>query len=94
MAKEGNPSFQTFKNRMFKYDQKFGAKYQVYKSGKNPIISNNKIIVHHPYGRKGANLYKVVGVTQEQHLAIHHIIGYRNPKWNGVEYILGKGLFK
>lgn len=70
------------------------SKYTRYTYGKNPSINGEKIIVHHPYGRKGANLYKVVGVTQEQHLAIHHIIGYRNPKWDEIKYILGKGLFK
>ncbi len=52
-----------------------------------------KVILHHPFGRFGVNLYNVVGVTQQQHLAIHAIIGYRNANWLGVLYNLGSGVF-
>ena len=56
-------------------------------------VQGQKVILHHPKGRLGANLYNVVGVTQSQHLAIHAITGYKNAVWDAVQYILGKGVF-
>ena len=94
MAKEGNPSFQTFKNRLFKYQHTIDSSlFDEYIYGLNPSINVKKIILHHPKGRVGPNLYNVVGVTYQQHLNIHAIIGYRNAQWDDVIYYLGKGVF-
>ena len=56
-------------------------------------INGQKVILHHPKGRVGPNLYNVVGVTQAQHLEIHGFIGYKNADWGKAIYILGKGEF-
>ena len=94
MAKEGNPTFQTFKRRLFKYQNELTPNlFTEYDIGLSPKIKGKKVILHHPKGRVDSNLYNVVGVTQAQHLEIHGIIGYRNPKWELVSYNLGKGVF-
>lgn len=92
-AKQGNPSFNTFKNRLFAEQQRLHGTFDTVTKGFNPTIDDVKVILHHPLGRVGENLYNVVGVTQQQHLAIHSIIGYKNANWAGVLYNLGKGAF-
>ena len=93
-AKQGNPSFNTFKNRLFAAQERLHpGTFLELKPGISPYIKTEKVILHHPLGRVGENLYNVVGVTQSQHLAIHAIIGYRNANWAGVLYHLGKGVF-
>ncbi|MCM1350222.1 MAG: hypothetical protein NC182_03395 [Prevotella sp.] len=89
-AKQGNPSFNTFKNRLFAEQQ---ILHSTFDAGTKNLINGQKVILHHPLGRSGLNIYNVVGVTQQQHLAIHAIIGYRNANWLGVLYHLGKGVF-
>lgn len=94
IAKQGNPSYGTFKNRLFAAQERLHPKtFDALIPGKNPLINGQKVILHHPLGRTGANLYNVVGVTQSQHLAIHSIIGYQNANWAGVLYNLGSGAF-
>ena len=91
-AKAGDPSFSTFKKRLFAAQERLHPgtfdDASVMAKGLSPSINGEKIILHHPLGRVGGNLYNVVGVTQQQHLAIHHIIGYRNAKWDLVKYII------
>ena len=89
-AKQGNPSFNTFKKRLFEEQQRLFGTFDI---GTRKFINGQKVILHHPFGRFGVNLYNVVGVTQQQHLAIHAIIGYRNANWLGVLYNLGSGVF-
>ncbi len=93
IAKEGNPTFQTFKNRLFAEQQRLHGTFDEVVRGINPSIGGKQVILHHPLGRAGANLYNVVGVTQSQHLAIHAITGYKNAMWSAVTYNLGGGIF-
>jgi hypothetical protein len=93
IAKQGNPSYGTFKNRLFTEQQRLHGTFEKVVTGKSPFINGQKVILHHPLGRAGANLYNVVGVTQSQHLAIHAIIGYQNANWAGALYNLGSGVF-
>jgi len=93
-ASQGNPSFSTFKNRLFAKQSKVtpnlfdeGFK-ELILAKKNPYINGQKVILHHPAGRIGANLYSVVGVTYQQHA----IIGYQKANWLGVLYNLGRGM--
>ena len=96
-AKQGDPSFEQFKRRLFAAEERLHPgtfdDASVISKGLSPSINGEKVILHHPLGRTGNNLYNVVGVTQNQHLAIHHVIGYRNAQWNAVNYNLGGDIF-
>ncbi len=86
-----DPSFSTFKRKLFAAQERLHP--GTFAEGTTNIINGQKVILHHPLGRAGANLYNVVGVTQSQHLAIHAITGYRNAVWSAVNYSLGSGVF-
>ena len=93
-AKIYNPSFNTFKRRLFKYQNELTPNlFDGLQDGFSPCIKGEKVILHHPQGRKGINIYNVVVVTQAQHLEIHGFIGYKNADWGKAIYILGKGEF-
>ena len=65
------------------------AKKQYWKSMGSPtgnaLLDANGIskVLHHPFGRQGANLYKVQVKTQAEHIAFHKANGYfyRNGVW-------------
>jgi hypothetical protein len=94
-ARAGDPSFKTFKNRLFAAQERLHPRtFDSLTRGLNPAIGGNKVILHHPQGRTGTNLYNVVGVSISQHKAIHAIIGYRNARWAEILYNLGNGVFR
>ncbi len=60
-AKQGNPSYNTFKNRLFSEQQRLNHTFD---GGTKNIINGEKVILHHPLGRSGENLYNIVWVTK------------------------------
>ena len=58
-AKIDNPSFNTFKRRLFKYQNELTPNlFDDLKDGLSPSIEGEKVILHHPQGRKGINKIK------------------------------------
>lgn len=94
LAKEGNPSWEVFRKRVWQYEAKFrGVEYGQnvgrMLEGKAPIVQGSSMHLHHVVG-KGNDLYNVIKVTQSQHIAIHKAIGYHyNVLWtleNAIKY--------
>jgi len=88
-ASAGNPSETTFRKILFETQEALHPgtfDFNSVSGSKAPFINKQKVILHHPLGREGANLYNVVGVKQAQHKQIHAIIGYRNIQWLAVSY--------
>ena len=88
-AKKGNPTFGTFRKRVWmneaKYNRGAYSKGQLDKMvvGKAPLGTDGKTMqLHHVVGRKN-DLYNVVKLTQSQHIAFHKAFTYHDPtKWN------------
>ncbi len=79
LAKEGNPSFRTFRKRVWKYEAEFRpglyqGQTKRMKLGLAPKVGGKSMHLHHVVGR--SDLYNVIKVTQAQHIAIHKGIGY------------------
>lgn len=94
LAKEGNPSWEVFRKRVWQNEAKFRP--EVYRrnidrmlEGKAPIVRGKSMHLHHVVG-KSNDLYNVIKVTQAQHIAIHKAIGYHyNVMWtleNAIKY--------
>lgn len=43
---------------------------------KNHPNDDKSYVLHHPYGRYGANIRYYVAISKEEHKMIHHILGY------------------
>jgi len=90
-----DPTFSTFKRKLFAEQQRLHGTFDANTvlGSKSPFINDKKVILHHPLGKTGGGLFNVVGVTQEQHILIHAVTGYKNARWDAVIYILGQGVF-
>ena len=85
-AKQGNPSWSTFRRRVWKNEAKYRP--EIYDDqvgrmlkGLAPKVDGKAMHLHHVVG-KSNNMYNVIKVTQVQHIAIHKVIGYHyNAMW-------------
>ena len=82
LAKEGNPSFRTFRKRVWQNEAKFRPDFygsdniRLMSSGCAPLDNLGRPIhLHHVVG-KSVDRYYVIKVTASQHTAIHKAIGY------------------
>ncbi len=94
LAKQGNPSWGTFRKRVWRNEANFRP--ELYKGnygrmslGLAPKVGGKSMHLHHVVG-KANDMYNVIKVTQAQHVAIHKAIGYHyNAMWtleNAVKY--------
>ena len=87
LAKQGNPSWNTFRKRVWKYEAKFRAELypgQLDRMSKGlaPRIDGASMQLHHVVG-KGNDMYNVVKLTRSQHTLFHKTYGYHyNSNWN------------
>ncbi len=84
LAKKGNPSYETFRKRVWQNEAKFRPEIyeenvSIMLKGQAPLVNGKPMHLHHIYG-KSRNLYKVIKVTPSQHTAIHKAIGYHVTK--------------
>lgn len=84
LAKEGDPSWATFRKRVWQNEAKFRP--EIYKEnvgrmlkGNVPLVDGKPMHLHHIHG-KSKDLYNVIKVTPAQHTAIHKAIGYHVTK--------------
>ena len=81
LAKQGDPSWEVFRKRVWQYEAVFnrGAysrrQLKDMVKGLAPKIHGESMHLHHVVG-KSVNLYYVIKVTPAQHIAIHKAIGY------------------
>ena len=87
-ARQGNPSWDTFRKRVWKNEAKFNSsKYDAgqlarMKQGLAPQVDGVSMQLHHVVG-KANDMYNVVKLTRNQHVLFHRTYGYRyNPNWN------------
>ena len=87
LAKQGNPSWNTFRKRVWKYEAKFrpgqyGAQVKRMSQGLAPQVDGAPMQLHHVVG-KGNDMYNVVKLTRRQHTLFHKTYGYHyNSNWN------------
>ena len=88
LAKQGNPSFGTFRKRVWKYEAKFRPDMYADDIGRMsrglaPKDSSGiSMQLHHVVG-KGNDMYNVVKLTRSQHALFHKTYGYRyNSNWS------------
>ena len=88
LAKQGNPSWNTFRKRVWKYEAKFRPDMYADDVGRMsrglaPKDSNGiSMQLHHVVG-KGNDMYNVVKLTRSQHTLFHKTYGYHyNSNWN------------
>lgn len=88
LAKQGDPSFGTFRKRVWQNEAIFNK--GAYKPeqlddmlrGLAPKVDGASMQLHHVVGRS-VDLYDVVKLTRTQHIAFHKEFGYRlNALWN------------
>lgn len=101
LAKEGNPSWETFRKRVWQNEVKFNKSAYSWRNRrrmrleKAPIKKGRSMHLHHVHG-KANDLYDVIKVTAKQHTAIHKAIGYHvtKPKlpWTKINAIIAGGL--
>ena len=81
LAKEGNPSYRTFRKRVWQNEYRFNkgaynsSQWSRMSKGKAPLVNGNSMHLHHIVG-KSVDPYYVIKVTASQHTAIHKAIGY------------------
>ena len=86
LAKQGDPSWGTFRRRVWKNEATFRPELyddQVARMSKGlaPQVNGKSMHLHHVVG-KANDMYNVIKVTQAQHIAIHQAIGYHyNAMW-------------
>lgn len=98
LAKQGNPSEATFRQRVWQNEYTFNkgsydkSQWGRMIEGKAPLVDGKSMHLHHVVGRS-VDPYYVIKVTSAQHTAIHKAIGYHvtNPKlpWileNAIKY--------
>ena len=73
-----NVSYGTAKRQYWKSQVgKFPGQSARLLKGKAPIgVDGHSMVLHHPFGRGGANLYRVEVMTRTQHIAFHRLHGY------------------
>ena len=87
LAKQGNPSFGTFRKRVWQYEAKFRPeKYpgqlDIMAKGLAPKVDGVSMQLHHVVG-KANDMYNVVKLTKSQHILFHKTYGYHyNSNWN------------
>jgi len=85
LAKQGNPTFGTFRKRVWQYEatfnkQAYGTQISRMDKGKAPIMDGRSMQLHHVVGRQ--DLYHVVKLTHSQHIVFHKTFGYKqSAKW-------------
>ena len=57
-------------------------------NGKAPIVNGERVVLHHPYGRQGGNIFIFEEMTQSEHVAFHKEHGYHyyNGEWHHIPY--------
>lgn len=86
-AKQGNPSWNTFRKRVWQNEAKYrpgvyGSQVSRMSKGLAPKVGNASMQLHHVVG-KANDMYNVVKLTRSQHILFHKIYGYHyNSKWN------------
>lgn len=88
LAKQGNPSFGTFRKRVWQYEAIFNRSNYTTKQlsrmtkGLAPKVDGVSMQLHHVVG-KANDMYNVVKLTKSQHILFHKTYGYHyNSNWN------------
>ncbi len=88
LAKQGNPSFGTFRKRVWQYEATFNSSSYTSKQlsmmsqGFAPQVDGVSMQLHHVVG-KANDMYNVVKLTRSQHILFHKTYGYHyNSNWN------------
>ncbi len=87
-AKQGDPSWNTFRKRVWQNEAKYNsaqyARKQLNRMAKGlaPKVDGVPMQLHHVVG-KANDMYNVVKLTRSQHILFHKIYGYHyNANWN------------
>lgn len=81
LAKQGNPSFGTFRKRVWQYEATFNSSSYTSKQlsmmsqGFAPQVDGVSMQLHHVVG-KANDMYNVVKLTRSQHILFHKTYGY------------------
>ncbi len=85
-AKQGNPSWNTFRKRIWQNEAKYrpevyGDQVKNMSKGLAPKVNGKAMQLHHVVG-KANDMYNVVKLTQNEHILFHQTFGYSyNSSW-------------
>lgn len=87
-AKQGNPSWRVFRERVWKNEAKYNKSAYSDKqleriaTGRAPKVDGKSMHLHHVFG-KSKDMYAVIKLTPKQHILFHKTFGYHvNSYWN------------